>query len=301
MADICLTENIGGQGGIAGGGGSAGQSSVMQNGIGSNSYGYPILETVTGVTHTFNVQLTKDYTGSIPLDMTGITKVMFEARPTMNSRDKVITKECTFTQDGVITLELGPKEVNRNNGVWYAEFKLYDENDVLRHDHRAYLCIRKGMDGSSNSEPNTITAMDVRLAIMDVSPEANVLLDDLEFSDVQIYAAVQRCIDEWEETSPSLSRHFNSRTFPFREHLIKGTVGYLMQQIAYKYTRNRMQYNAAGLTLDTSDKGPQYIALAQAARQEWLRWVSVKKTELNMNECFGFVDIPQFGGLTWYW
>ena len=28
--------------------------------------------------------------------------------------------------------------------------------------------------------------------------------------------------------------------------------------------RQIMQYNAAGLTLDTSDKGPQYIALAQA-------------------------------------
>lgn len=301
MADICLTENIGGQGGIAGGGGNEGQSSIVSNGIGANSYGYPVLETVTGVTHTFTIQLTKDYTGAIPLDMTGITKVMFEARPTMNSSARKIQKECTFDADGKVTLELGPDEVNHNNGVWYGEFKLYDANDVLRHDHRAYLCIRKGMDGSNDSDPNTITAMDVRLAIMDVSPEANVLLDDLEFSDIQIYAAVQRCIDEWEEKPPTLQTHFNSKNFPFREHLIKGVVGYLMQQIAYKYTRNRMQYNAAGLTLDTSDKGPQYIALAQAARGEWIHFVNEKKAELNMSECYGWIDIPQFGGLTGWW
>ena len=105
MADICLTENIGGQGGIAGGGGSEGQSSIISNGIGSNSYGYPVLETVTGVTHTFTVQLTKDYTGSIPLDMTGIAKVMFEARPTMNSssrRTEMLsgTRTCSVFQNG---------------------------------------------------------------------------------------------------------------------------------------------------------------------------------------------------------
>lgn len=298
---ICIAENSGGKGGIAGGAGSEGQASVSSGGIGANSYGYPTIETVTGVTKTFEIQLTKDYTGEIPADLSDIHKVVFEMRPTMNSYDRKVTKECTFTPDGKVTLELGPKEVNYNNGVWYAEFKTYKEDGTLTHDYRTYVNIRKGMDGSSVSDPNTITVMDVRLAIMDVSPEANVLIDDLEFSDMQILAAVQRCIDEWEETPPSLGTHFNSRTFPFREHLIKGVVGYLMQEISYKYTRNRMQYNAAGMTLDTNDKGPQYIMLAQAARQEWLQFVAAKKTELNMVECFGTVNIPWFGGYSPWW
>lgn len=298
---ICLAENIGGKGGIAGGAGSEGQASVDKGGIGANSYGYPTIETVTGVTQEFEIQLTKDYTGAIPADLSDISKVIFEMRPTMNSYDKKVTKECTFTPDGKVTLELGPKEVNHNNGVWFAEFKTYKEDGTLTHDYRTYVEIRKGMDGSCDSDPNTITVMDVRMAIMDVSPEANVLLDDLEFSDVQILAAVQRCIDEWEETPPTLGVHFNGKSFPFREHLIKGVVGYLMQQIAYKYTRNRMQYNAAGLSLDTNDKGPQYIALAQAARAEWLNFVGHKKTELNMQECFGTVDIPCFGGGGGWW
>lgn len=297
---ICLAENPGGAGGIAGGAGSEGQVSTDMGGIGATSYGYPTIETVTGVTKTFEIQLTKDYTGQIPSDLSDIDSVVFEMRPTMNSYDRRVVKACEFTPDGKVTLELGPEEVNFNNGVWYAEFKTYKADGTLTHDYRTQVCIRKGMDGSCDSDPNTITPMDVRLALMDVSPEANKLIDDLEFSDTLILAAVQRCIDEWEETPPTLGVHFNSRTFPFREHLIKGVVGYLMQQISYKYTRNRMQYNAAGLTLDTSDKGPQYIALAQAARQEWLRFVAAKKTELNMQECFGTVDIPQFGGQCWW-
>lgn len=297
---ICIAANSGGQGGIAGGGGSEGQASVNKNGIGANSYGYPTIETVTGVTQTFEIQLTKDYTGEIPADLSNITSVWYEARPTMQSSQIAFKKECDFTPDGKVTLELGPEQVNSNNGVWFAEFKAY-ENDILRQDWRSYLCIRKGMDGSSNQQPNTITAMDVRLALMDVSPEANQLIDDLEFSDVLIYAAVQRCIDEWEETPPGLSVHFNSKTFPYREHLIKGVVGYLMQQIAYKYTRNRMQYNASGIQLDQNDKGPQYAQLATQARDEWLRFVAAKKSELNMGECFGTVDIPYFGGIEWGW
>lgn len=297
---ICIAANSGGQGGIAGGAGSEGQASQSATGSGTSSYGYPIIETVTGVTQTFEIQLTKDYSGEVPADLSDITEVWFEARPSMQSQKVQFKKQCEFTPDGKVTLELGPEQVNYNNGVWYAEFKAY-KDDVLLHDWRSYLCIRKGMDGSSDQQPNTITAMDVRLAIMDVSPENNQLLNDLEFSDIQIYAAVQRCIDEWEETPPCLMQHFNARTFPFREHLIKGVVGYLMQEVAYKYTRNRMQYNASGIQLDQNDKGPQYIALANQARDEWLRFVAGMKSSMNMNECFGTVDIPYFGGVEWGW
>lgn len=297
---ICIAENPAGAGGIAGGAGNEGQVSTDQGGIGASSYGYPTLQTVTGVTKIFEIQLTKDMLGQIPADLSDIKRVEFEMRPTMYSFDRQVKKDCTFTPDGKVTLELGPAEVNFNNGVWYAEFKTYTDDGTLTHDYRTQVCIRKGMDGSCDSDPNTITPMDVRLALFDTSPDANELLNDLEFSDVQILAAVQRCIDEWEETPPSLGVHFNSRTFPFREHLIKGVIGYLMQQVAFKYTRNRMQYNASGLSLDTNDKGPQYIALAQATRGEWLNFVSHKKTELNYAECFGVVDIPQFGGEPWW-
>lgn len=295
---ICIAENSGGKGGVAGGAGANGQASQNATGTGSSDYGYPVIELTTGMTSTVTVQLTKDYDGTIPADLTGIDTVKFRARPCMTSHSKEIKADCTFTNDGVVSVTFTPKHLDFNNGVWYAEFLCYS-GELLLQDYRAYLCIRKGMEGSTDG-PNTITAMDVRLALMDTSVEANQLLDDLEFSDTLIYNAVERCMDEWNETPPELEHKFNATTFPWREHLIKGAVGYLMQSIAYKYTRNRMQYSASGVQLDTSDKGPQYIQLANMARMEWKTFVASKKTELNMGECMGTVSLPYFGSRTWW-
>lgn len=295
---ICIAENSGGFGGISGGAGANGQASQQAGGAGASDYGYPVLEVTTGMTTELEVQLTKDYNGTLPADLSSITKVEFRARPSMISHNREIVVECSYTPDGKVTLPLTPKELNFNNGVWYAEFLTY-QGDALVANYRAYLCIRKGMTGSTDG-PNTITALDVRLAVMDTSPEANQLLDDLEFSDMMIYHAIERAINEWNETPPDLEHRFDATTFPWVEHLIKGAVGYLMQEVAYRYNRNRMQYNAAGLTLDTSDKGPTYIAMAQAARLEWKNFVAAKKTELNMQECFGTFSLPYFGNRC-YW
>ena len=313
---ICIAENSGGKGGVAGGAGAHGQGSQQAGGAGMSDYGYPVLEVVTGMTTSLTVQLTQDYAGEIPADLSSITKVEFRARPSMVSYDREIKVDCAYTPDGKVTVNLTPKELDFNNGVWYAEFLTYqdvtEEKDdgegnittkvvdtLLVGNYRSYLCIRKGMTGSTNG-PNTITAMDVRLAVMDTSIEANQLLDDLEFSDIMIYHAIERSIDEWNETPPTLEHRFDATNFPWKEHLIKGAVGYLMQEVAYRYNRNRMQYSASGLQLDSNDKGPAYIAMAQAARIEWKNFVAAKKTELNMQECFGTFSLPYFGNRC-YW
>lgn len=295
---LCIPENYGGKGGVAGGAGAEGQASQSATGAGAGSYGYPVIEVVTGMTTTLEVQLTKDYNGTLPADLSSITKVEYRARPTMRTDYREWSVDCPFTADGVVTINLTPEQLDYNNGVWYAEFLTW-QDDKLVGNYRSYLCIRKGMTGSRNG-PNTITAMDVRLAVMDTSPEANQLIDDLEFSDMMIYHAIERAIDEWDETPPQLEHRFDSTTFPWKEHLIKGAVGFLMQEVAYRYNRNRMQYSASGLTLDTNDKGPAYIAQAQAARAEWKSFVAAKKTELNMQECFGTFDLPYFGNRA-YW
>ena len=297
---ICIPENSGGKGGVAGGAGAAGQASQSATGAGANGYGWPVIELVTGMTTTQTVQLTTDTSGEIASDMTNIKKVVFKAWPSMVSHNDEISIDCAFDESGHVSVTFTPEIVNYRNGVWYAEFECYNNDDQLVRSHRAYLCIRKGMEGSTDG-PHTITAMDVRLAVMDTSPEANQLLDDLEFSDMMIYHAVERCIDEWNETPPELARVYDATTFPYREHLIKGAVGYLMQAIAYRYTRNRMAYSAAGLTMDTNDKGPQYIQLANIARGEWKAFVAAKKTEHNMSECFGTFDLPYFGTRGWWY
>ena len=303
MADcLILTENSSGLGGVAGGAGAQGQASQQAGGAGAHGYGYPVIECTTGMTADFTVQLTKDFNGEIPSDMSDIAKVVFKARPTMrHGKYREISVPCTFTSDGKVSFTLGPKQVNFNEGVWYAEFLTYDNAGALRHNYRAYLCIRKGMTGSK-AGPQPVTIMDIRLALMDTSPEMNSLLDDLEFSDMMILNAVERAIDEWEETPPRLSQHFNATNFPFREHLIKGAVGYLLQSVMHRYMRNRMQYSAAGLSFDKNDKYNTYLQVSQMARQEWKAFIAAMKTSMNMDEVCELVDQPWFDSASgWCW
>ena len=274
MSTICIAENSGGKGGVAGGAGAHGQASQQATGHGASDYGYPVIECVTGMTAEFDVQLTRDYAGEIPSDLSDVTSVVFAARPTMrHGSDREFRVPCEFSADGKVRLKLTPKQVNHNEGVWYAEFLCYRENGELPQDYRAYLCIRKGMDGSSSGP----------------------------LSDRMILNAVERAIDEWEETPPTLTRHFNATNFPFREALIKGAVGYLLQSVMYRYMRNRMQYSASGLTFDRNDKGAQYQTLAAQAREEWRMFVNAKKTSMNMDECFGVLEAPWFDDRgVWY-
>ena len=290
---ICIAENSGGKGGIAGGAGSEGQASQNATGAASHGYGYPVIECVTGMTADFDIQLTKDYAGEIQSDLSETTALYFVARPSMRTGEhREIKVPCTYTEDGKVQLHLGPEQVDFNEGVWYAEFLDY-HGDELRGDYRAYLCIRKGTQGSrAGNHPPTV--LDIRMALMDTDPSANQLLDDLEFSDMMILNAVERAIDEWEETPPSLERHFKATTFPFREHLIKGAVGYLLQSVMYRYMRNRMQYSASGLSFDVNDKGQVYLQLSQQARAEWKAFIASMKTSMNMEECFGVVKMPWF-------
>lgn len=301
MSTICIAENSGGLGGVGGGAGANGQASQIASGAYAHGYGFPCIECVTGMTADFDIQLTKDYNAEIQSDLSDIVRVEFIAQPTMrDNTHRRIKTECTFTPDGKVGLHLGPEHVNNNDGTWYAEFQCHDAEGALRQTYRAYLCIRKGPTGSrSGNHPPTV--MDIRLALMDTSPEMNSVLDDLEFSDVMILNAVERAIDEWEETPPRLERHFDATTFPFREHLIKGAVGFLLQSVMYRYMRNRMQYSAAGLSFDNNDKGQTYLMLSQQARMEWKAFVAAMKTSMNMDECFGVVRQPWFDNSTAWW
>lgn len=295
---ICIAEHNPGAGGIAGGAGESGQSSQVASGAAARGYGYPVIEAVTGMDCHFDVQLTKDYEGTNPADLSNIGKVDLCMKPSMHSvnNSDTILVDCAFTPDGMVSFDLDRADLNDSQGVWFAEFRCFtgENNESMVQNYRAYVVIRKGTRDSSDG-PYPLTVMDVRLALMDTSAAANQLLDDLEFSDMMILNCIMRAVDEWNETPPQLSQRFDATNFPWREHLLQGTVGYLLQMVAYRYTRNRMQYSAAGFQMDVNDKGPQYIQLAQIARQEWRAFIASKKTELNMQECCGVFSMPEFG------
>ena len=300
MTRLCLTDNSNGQGGIAGGAGNIGQTSLQATGAYATSYGFPVIDITTGMTQQFTVQLTDDMGGTVPSDLNGIQKILFVARPSMHTSHKKFCVQCTKVQNqagqatGQVTFELGPAQVNNNQGLHYAQILCYDAQDKLRRNYRCYLQIRKGATGAQQGSNWPVTVAQVRMAIMDTSPQANRLLDDLEFSDVMIAQCIQRAVSQWNQTPPTLARQFTVATFPYRQALIQGAVAYLMSMVTYRYARNRMQHSNAGLSMDDSDKQAVYSNLAAQAKAQWRAFVASKKTELNMQQCFGMWSEPWF-------
>lgn len=303
MPDIICVNNQAGKGGIAGGQGSQGQASQSASGAGVNSNGYPVLSITTGMTASFDIQLTQDLQGIIPSDLTAIQSIKMVAKPSMQSSNITFQKDCTITDatQGKISIQLTPTQVNYNQGLHFAQILCYNADQQQVKNYRCYVEIRKGMIGARDQVTYPVTVLDVRLAIMDTCAEANHLLDDLEFSDMMIIDSVQRAVNQWNETPPQISVMYTASNFPWRQHLIKGAVGYLMQMVAYRYNRNRMQYSNSGINLDDSDKGPNYIAMAQQAKQQWKLWLMTKKTQCNMQQCFGVLSDPTFRNYSpWY-
>lgn len=306
---ICLKENPPGKGGIAGGAGNLGQTSQIAEGHFATGYGYPVIDIATGMTASFTVQLTTDWQGQRPSDLSDIQTIYFVARPCMQAQTNYIKVPCTKVLDedsqptGEVTFTLTPAEVNNRQGVHFAQVLCYTADDALTKDYRCYLQIRKGMTGAQQNGNFPVTIAEIRLAIMDTSAQANTLLDDLQFSDMMIAQCVQRAVAEFNETPPSLANDFTAASFPYRNALITGAVGYLMDMVMYRYTRNRMQHSNAGLAFDDSDKQQVYLSLAQRAKHEWKAFVMSKKTQLNMHECFSVMAQPWYesGDLEIYW
>ena len=71
------------------------------------------------------------------------------------------------------------------------------------------------------AHPDEFDAGLVRIWLRDNDPEANVLLDDFEFSSEEIRTAMTLTADYWNETPPSIGSYDYDK-FPYRYALLKG-------------------------------------------------------------------------------
>lgn len=163
-----------------------------------------------------------------------------------------------------------PKLINRSALSW--ERSLFDVNF--------------GVDG-----PPTI--QEIRLQIRDSSPAENLLLQDVEFSGEEIIRAIVKPVSLWNETPPDLTAHrYTTCNFPFRENWMTGIQGELMRIASHWYRRNRMNYQAAGVSVDDNNKEREYLQAAHLFLDEYQVWMTRKKVELNARGAFGEVSSP---------
>lgn len=147
-----------------------------------------------------------------------------------------------------------------------------------------------GRDGTSISPMGNdapMTDMEVRIFLRDKDPEANILLDDLEFSPEEIRTAVNITIDRWNDMPPDIYR-MDWDHFPYRSILLLGTASNLLAMAAHRYRRNSLAIQAGGTSVDDQNKAGAYDQASARLRDEYLQAMRVKKRELNANMGWGW-------------
>lgn len=133
---------------------------------------------------------------------------------------------------------------------------------------------------------NFLTDMDIRIWLRDTDPEANVLIDDFEFSPEELRTAQTLTVDYWNETPPAIYGYDYDK-FPYRFALLRGTAANLLFIAANRFRRNEAQYNAGGLQFDSENKFQAYDQAGARLWEEYKQWVRIKKRELNANLGWG--------------
>ena len=146
-------------------------------------------------------------------------------------------------------------------------------------DRYGHRIVPQGNDAS-------MTEMEIRLFLGDADPDANILLDDFEFSSEEIRTAFNLAMDRWNDMPPDIYRGDYDK-FPYRSILLLGAAAYLLSMAAHKYRRNSIQINAGGTSVNDQAKAGEYDQAAANLRAEFLQAVRMKKRELNCNLGWG--------------
>jgi len=143
-----------------------------------------------------------------------------------------------------------------------------------------------------------ITELDIRIWLRDTDPEANLLIDDFEYTPEEIRTAMTLAVDKWNDTPPFMVTYqYTTQTFPFRSGFLTGTAANLLYIAANRYRRNSLKYNVPGGSVADQEKFVEYDSAADRLSKKYTLWVAHAKRSLNMEAGFGVID----GGLGDYY
>lgn len=201
-----------------------------------------------------------------------------------------IVGEIVSEETGAVRFELTPTET-ANAGIYLASVGVF-HNDILLFQQAIYLEFMPTSFAEKLTGP--LSVPEVRMDLMDMCPDANYLLDELEFTDAEIIAAMRKAVDAFNELPPFVLQYAYGR-FPYRANWLNATSAYLLRMIAHRYRRNNLRYNAAGLSVDDQDKAGEYEQLAERRINEFLGWAKSVKVTQNLYNGFGTHSSPLRG------
>lgn len=326
IPDACLAQDYGG--GPAGGGGPGAPEGIdgttpvgpgqpidggtntgptegpLENyapGFGSDASGWPIIMVVQKMRKDIYLELKDNVCGGPPSDISHVDHFKFLCKEWMSAPEIYMTKDCVVVDPakGLIKIKFKPKNLPYA-GIWPGAVQGFNSDGEIVAQYKCYLHVLVNMaEAGKGVHPNQpIQPHEIRLEMRDTCPEANTLLEDVEFSDLEIMYAITKPIEEWNETPPDLSgsgASFTQNTFPWRHEWRKAVVGYLLQTAAIYQQRNAFTYSAGGVSIKDKDKATPYMGIADKYLSEWRQWLLLKKRELNIELCYGGVISNVFG------
>lgn len=222
-----------------------------------------------------------------PADFTGLEVIVRSRYEDVCPAFKAygFVKSETDAQNGIIYFNVTPHDT-RHAGIFVSTVNVV-QNGTTRKVFPFYLALEINPGVFNPTAP--LSMAEVRLAVRDVCPEMNFLIDTVEFKDEEIAWALRRPIDYWNEAQPPLNVIYSPQTFPFRYNWMEATISMLLRTVAVWLRRNDLDYSAGGLTVADTKKWPEYQRMATERWQEYKEWVKNKKIELNVASGFSSI------------
>ena len=187
-------------------------------------------------------------------------------------------------------------EVKIPVGADYVDVKLPLSKTFRRGYYRLHIVHRnsEGKDVAvynayvvvdSSTEPqrdNHLEVNSVRTQFADLCEDDNKMLDGLEIGVGDIAEAVERCLQQWNDTAPRVSTYYGDN-FPWPETLRNGVLAMLLQSVCTLMDRNRMTYQAEGVSVDLEARSDRYKAMRQEYSMLWRAGMMQIKNEENVN------------------
>lgn len=225
--------------------------------------------------------------------------IVFDAAAYYGQSMPDMSKICTVQGDpidGSIYVNIEPNDLEYP-GMYLVNILLCSEGEV-KQMFEMYLESAPSIAWGQNMQGFPLTIAEVRLWCRDWAPEVNDLLDEVEFKDAEIAAAIRRAVDLWNGTTPMLRAHtYTTVTFPwkFRSQWIDATIGFLKIMASDWYERNHLPYQAGGVSIDDRNKFQGYRQDGYARIQKYEAWMKDAKVQLNMQGGWGrtaYVRLP---------
>lgn len=134
--------------------------------------------------------------------------------------------------------------------------------------------------------PTVVSKDQVRMFMRDYANN-NILLDDVQFTDVELNLALEMAVSAFNTVTPQTNLTPSSFPTPLQYLLLIGTTRFLLMSESFVQVRNQATVQDGDIApIGISDKAQLYAQMAQQLKAEWDELTRGVKTQNNMESAY---------------